>query len=58
MRKYFQTEVIITPTLYYKNTPQIQNQGFSGYNYRLARPKIHFLKTEQKYAQIQMFSGN
>ena len=50
MKKYFQTEVIITPTLYYKNTPQIQNQGFSGYNYRLARPKIHFLKTEQKYA--------
>ena len=58
MRKYFQTEVIITPTLYYKHTTQIQNQGFSGYNYRLARPKIHFLKTEQKYAQIQMFSGN
>ena len=58
MRKYFQTEVIITPTLYYKHTPQIQNQGFSGYNYRLARPKIHFLKIEQKYSQIQMFSGN
>ena len=57
-KEHFQTEVIITPTLYYKNTPQIQNQGSSGYNYRLARPKIHFLKTEQKYAQIQMFSGN
>lgn len=57
-KEHFQTEVIITPTLYYKNTPQIQNQGFSNYNYRLARPKIHFLKTEQKYAQIQMFSGN
>ena len=57
-KEHFQTEVIITPTLYYKHTTQIQNQGFSNYNYRLARPKIHFLKTEQKYAQIQMFSGN
>lgn len=58
MKTKLKTEVIITPTLYYKKTNQIQNQGFSSYNYRLARPQIHFLKENQNYAQIQMFSGN
>lgn len=56
--KQYDKEVFITPTLMRKNTEIIQNQGFSGYNYRLARPKIHFLKDHQDYAEIKMFSGN
>lgn len=36
-------EVIITPTLMRRESHQIQNQGFSTYNYWLARPQIHFL---------------
>lgn len=51
-------EVIITPTLLWRNGPEIQNQGFSDYNYRLARPQIHFLKAGQTSAKIKMFSGN
>lgn len=42
----------------WRNTETIQNQGFSDYNYRLARPEIHFLKPEQDLAEIKMFSGN
>ncbi len=45
----YQKEVIITPTLMWRNTDKIQNQGFSDYNYRLARPMIHFLKPGQAY---------
>ena len=47
--QHYQNEVIITPTLMRRNTDKIQNQGFSDYNYRLARPMIHFLKPEQAY---------
>ena len=52
------SEVVITPSLYYRDTPNIQNQGFLKYNYRLARPQINFLSPDQDLAQIQMFSGN
>lgn len=41
-----------------KDSRKIQNQGFSGYNYRLARPQIHFLPEGESYGKIQMFSGN
>lgn len=56
--KKYQKEVVITPTLMRRNTETIQNQGFSDYNYWLARPCIHFLKTDQEFAEIKMFSGN
>ena len=52
------SEVVITPSLYYRDTPNIQNQGFLKYNYRLARPQINFLSPDQDLTQIQMFSGN
>ncbi len=51
------SECVILPSLYYKDTDQIQNQGFSHFNYRQSRPVIHFLKWKEK-AQIQMFSWN
>lgn len=51
-------EVIITPTLIRRESHQIQNQGFSAYNYWLARPQIHFLPPWKKVGKIQMFSGN
>lgn len=42
----------------WRNSDIIQNQWFSDYSYFLARPKIHFLKPEEKFAEIKMFSGN
>ncbi len=51
-------EVFITPSLMWRNTDKVQNQGFSGYNYRLARPIIHFLAPDEDFAEIKMFSGN
>lgn len=51
-------EVFITPSLIWRTTDKVQNQGFSGYNYRLARPKIHFLAPGDEFAEIKMFSGN
>lgn len=51
------SECVILPSLYYRDTDQIQNQGFSHFNYRQSRPVIHFLNWKEK-AQIQMFSWN
>lgn len=56
--KKYQKEVFITPTLMWRNSDIIQNQWFSDYSYFLARPKIHFLKPEENFAEIKMFSGN
>ncbi|MDR0369790.1 MAG: glycosyltransferase family 2 protein [Candidatus Peribacteria bacterium] len=38
-----QTEVVICPSMYYRDTDQIQNQGFSHYNYLQSRPMVHYL---------------
>ena len=51
------SECVILPSLYYRNTDQIQNQWFSHFDYRQSRPVLHLLKWK-KEAQIQMFSGN
>ena len=51
------SECIILPSLYYRDTDQIQNQWFSRFNYRQSRPVLHLLNWK-KDAQIQMFSGN
>ena len=51
------SECVVLPSLYYRDTDQIQNQWFSRFNYRQSRPVIHFLKWKNK-AQIQMFSWN
>lgn len=57
-KEQYGREVLITPSLMWRDTDQVQNQGFAGYNYRLARPQIHFLAPDQEYAEIKMFSGN
>lgn len=51
------SECVILPSLYYRNTDQIQNQWFSYFDYRQSRPVLHLLNWKKK-AQIQMFSGN
>ena len=51
------SECVILPSLYYRDTGQIQNQWFSHFNYRQSRPVLHLLNWK-KEAQIQMFSGN
>ena len=50
-------ECVILPSLYYRNTDQIQNQWFSYFNYLQSRPVLHLLNWKEK-EQIQMFSGN
>jgi hypothetical protein len=45
------------PSLYYRNTNQIQNQWFSHFDYRQSRPVLYLLNWK-KEAQIQMFSWN
>jgi GT2 family glycosyltransferase len=49
--------VVICPTLKYRNTEIIQNQGFSHFRYREGRPIINLLGNQHS-AKIQMFSGN
>ena len=51
------SECVILPSLYYRDTNQIQNQWFSCFNYRQSRPVLHLLKWKDK-EQIQMFSWN
>jgi len=50
-------DFVLTPTLMYRKTWQIQNQGFSRFNYRLSRPIPQILwHTPRDY--IQMYSWN
>lgn len=50
-------ECVILPSLYYRDTEQIQNQWFSRFDYLQSRPVLHLLNWK-KQAQIQMFSWN
>ena len=51
------SECVILPSLYYRDTEQIQNQWFSHFNYRQSRPVLHLLNWKES-EQIQMFSWN
>jgi len=51
------SECVILPSLYYRDTQQIQNQWFSRFNYRQSRPILHLLNWKES-EQIQMFSWN
>ena len=51
------SECIILPSLYYRDTNNIQNQWFSHFNYRESRPMLYLLKWK-KQARIQMFTWN
>lgn len=50
-------EYVILPSLYYRDTNQIQNQGFSHFDYRQSRPVLHLLNWKES-EKIQMFSWN
>ena len=52
-----ESECVILPSLYYRDTWQIQNQWFSRFNYLQSRPVLHLLNWKEK-EQIQMFSWN
>jgi len=50
-------DFVLTPTLMYRKTGQIQNQGFVSFNFRFSRPIPQKLgKKERDY--IEMYSGN
>ena len=51
------SECVILPSLYYRDTEQIQNQWFSYFNYRQSRPVLHLLNWKES-EKIQMFSWN
>jgi len=51
------SECVILPSLYYRDTNNIQNQWFSHFNYRESRPMLYLLKWK-KQARIQMFTWN
>ncbi|MDR2416423.1 MAG: glycosyltransferase [Candidatus Peribacteria bacterium] len=57
MKKLTGKEVVICPTLQWRNTEIVQNQGFSRFLYWQSRPMMHRLGTK-KFEEIQMFSGN
>lgn len=57
-KEEFQTDFILTPTLMFRKTWQIQSQWFDRYNFRTSRPHALRLKKDQKIAQIQMYSWN
>lgn len=50
-------EYVILPSLYYRDTWQIQNQGFAYFNYLQSRPVLYLLNWKNQ-AKIQMFSWN
>jgi len=50
-------DFVLTPTLMYRKTGQIQNQWFKRYIFRQSRPQINFLKNK-KTGFIQLYSWN
>lgn len=57
LRRIFWKDFVLTPTLMYRHTWKIQNQGFSYFNYWLSRPVLCVLG-QREYARIQMYSWN
>ena len=57
LTKQEQGEVVVCSTVLYRDTHQIQNQGFSHFSYRQSRPKRCSMG-EKPSVEIQMFSGN
>ncbi|AHB40956.1 hypothetical protein P148_SR1C00001G0146 [candidate division SR1 bacterium RAAC1_SR1_1] len=56
-KKVLGKDFVLTPTLMYRHTGDIQNQGFSHFNYWLSRP-IGCVLGQREWAEIQMYSGN
>lgn len=55
--KKLKKDFVLTPTLMYRKTWHIQNQGFSHFNYLLSRPIPQILGIKER-DYIQMYSGN
>ncbi len=55
--KKLKKDLIICPTLMHRHTGNIQNQGFSHFNFRYSRP-IPCELGAKFHAQIHMYSGN
>ena len=56
-QKWSKWEFVLVPKLMFRQTWQIQNEWFDYYNFWISRPHSFHFKDE-KFAQIQMFSGN
>lgn len=56
-REEVEKDFVLTPTLMYRKTGQIQNQGFASFNFRFSRPTPQVLWTKER-DYIQMYSGN
>lgn len=56
-RNLIKKDFVLTPTLMYRHTGTIQNQGFSHFNYFLSRP-IGYVLGQREWAEIQMYSWN
>lgn len=56
-RKILKKDFVLTPTLMYRHTGVIQNQGFTHFNYWLSRP-IGCVLGQREWAEIQMYSWN
>ena len=52
-----QKDFVLVPKLMFRQTWEIQNEWFDYYNFWISRPHSFHFKDE-KFAQIQMFSGN
>ncbi len=57
MKKILGKDFVLTPTLMYRHTGNIQNQWFSKFNYWLSRPSGCVLG-QREWARIQMYSWN
>jgi len=56
-QKQFKWDFVLVPKLMFRQTWQIQNEWFDYYNFWTSRPHSFHFRWE-KFAQVQMFSGN
>lgn len=56
-RNILNKDFVLTPTLMYRHTGEIQNQWFSHFDYWLSRP-IGCVLGQREWAEIQMYSWN
>lgn len=57
-REELQKDFVLVPTLMFRKTWQIQSQWFDYYNFWTSRPHALWLKKNQQFGEIQMYSGN
>ena len=57
-KKQIQKNFILTPTLMFRKTGQIQSLWFDYYNFWTSRPHSFQFKKNETIASIQMYSGN